>query len=111
MAEPIVVTDQTFEQAVLQASLPVVVDFWASWCPPCRMAAPVVEALAGEYAGKIQFVKLNVDENPGTAVKYSVRSIPTFIVFQGGKPLTQLVGFRPKGEFKQALEEALKPPQ
>lgn len=109
MPEPVAVTDKDFDQVVLKAALPVVVDFWAPWCGPCRLAAPVVAALAKEYAGKITFAKLNVDENPQTAIKYSVRGIPTFILFQEGKPMKQLVGYRPREEFKETLEQALNP--
>lgn len=107
MTKPVAITDQDFEQAVLKSSLPVVVDFWAPWCAPCRMAAPVVEELAQDYAGKVNFAKLNVDENHESAVKYSVRGIPTFLLFQGGKVITQVVGFRSKAEFKKVLDEAL----
>lgn len=109
MAEPLAVTDKDFDQIVLKSALPVMVDFWAPWCGPCRMAAPVVTALAQEYAGRVTFAKLNVDENSQTPVKYSIRGIPTFILFQEGKPMTQLVGYRPKEEFRQALEQVLSP--
>ncbi len=104
MAKPREVTDTTFNQEVLQASKPVLVDFWAPWCGPCRMVAPVVEELAEEYDGKVDFVKLNTDDNPNTAVKYGIRSIPTLLVFKEGEPVGQIVGFRPKSDLKQRLD-------
>jgi thioredoxin 1 len=86
------VTDQNFEQEVLQSSLPVLVDFWAEWCGPCRMVAPIVEQVAQENAGKLKVVKLNVDENPQTPPKFSIRGIPTLILFKDGKPAATQVG-------------------
>jgi len=107
MAKPREVTDSTFEQEVLRASKPVLVDFWAPWCGPCRMVAPVVEELAVEYDGKVEFVKLNTDDNPNTAVKYGIRSIPTLLVFKDGQPVGQIIGFRPKSDLKQRLDAVL----
>jgi len=107
MAKPREVSDNTFDQEVLKSSRPVLVDFWAPWCGPCRMVAPVVEELAREYDGKVEFVKLNTDDNPNTAVKYGIRSIPTLLVFKGGEPVGQIVGFRPKSDLKQRLDAAL----
>lgn len=104
MAKPRDVTDETFEREVLQATKPVLVDFWAPWCGPCRMVSPIVEELADEYAGKVEFVKLNTDDNPNTAVKYGVRSIPTLLVFKGGQPVGQIIGFRPKSDLKRRLD-------
>ena len=104
MAKPREVTDITFEQEVLKDANPVLVDFWAPWCGPCRMVAPIVEELAEEYDGKVEFVKLNTDDNPNTAVKYGIRSIPTLLVFKGGQPVGQIVGFRPKSDLKQRLD-------
>ena len=104
MAKPRDVSDNTFDQEVLKSSRPVLVDFWAPWCGPCRMVAPVVEELAREYDGKVEFVKLNTDDNPNTAVKYGIRSIPTLLVFKGGEPVGQIVGFRPKSDLKQRLD-------
>ncbi len=104
MAKPREVTDSTFEQEVVNAAKPVLVDFWAPWCGPCRMVAPVVEELADEYAGKVEFAKLNTDDNPETAVKYGIRSIPTLLVFKGGEPVSQIIGFRPKNDLKQRLD-------
>jgi len=104
MAKPRDVTDQTFEQEVLKSDKPVLVDFWAPWCGPCRMVAPIVEELSEEYAGKVDFVKLNTDENPDVSVKYGIRSIPTLLVFKGGEAVGQIVGFRPKSDLKQRLD-------
>lgn len=104
MAKPKDVTDSTFEQDVLKASNPVLVDFWAPWCGPCRMVAPIVEELADEYAGKVDFYKLNTDDNPNTSVTYGIRSIPTLLVFKDGEPVGQIVGFRPKSDLKQRLD-------
>jgi len=104
MAKPREVTDSDFDKEVLEAGKPVLVDFWAPWCGPCRMVAPIVEELADEYDGKVEFVKLNTDDNPNTAVKYGIRSIPTLLVFKKGKPVGQIVGFRPKSDLKQRLD-------
>ena len=107
MSKPITVDDSNFAQAVLQAKTPVLVDFWATWCGPCRMVAPVVEELAEEYEGRISFAKLDVDQNPKTAVKYGIMSIPTLLIFKKGEPISQIVGFRPKKELKRSLDAAL----
>ena len=96
MAKPVEVTDATFEEAVLQADLPTVVDFWAVWCGPCKMIAPVLEEIASDYAGKLQVTKLDVDYNNESAARYGVMSIPTLILFKGGKPVERIVGFMPK---------------
>ena len=104
MAKPRDVTDSNFEQEVLKADKPVLVDFWAPWCGPCRMVAPVVEELADDYAGRVEFVKLNTDDNPDTAVKYGIRSIPTLLVFKEGEVAGQIVGFRPKKDLAERLD-------
>ncbi|MBI2864688.1 MAG: thioredoxin [Chloroflexi bacterium] len=107
MAHPIDITDQTFEEKVIKAGAPVLVDFWAEWCGPCKMVAPLVEDLAGEYQGRMEFVKLNVDQNPDTASKFGVLSIPTLIIFKEGAEKARIVGFKPKGQLKKAIEEAM----
>jgi len=107
MSKEIVVNDGDFEQTVLQAETPVLVDFWAPWCRPCLMVAPVLEELAEEYSGRITIAKLNVDQNPATASQYHVMSIPTMIIFKEGKPISNIIGFKPKEQLKQDLDAAL----
>ena len=107
MSHPTDTTDTTFQTDVLDNDTPVLVDFWAPWCGPCRMVAPIVEELAEEYDGKVKFVKLNTDENPQIAGKYGIRSIPTLLVFKNGEAVSQIVGFRPKSDLAKRLEEAL----
>ncbi len=107
MSKPIVVGDSNFDRTVLQAETPVLVDFWAAWCGPCRMVAPVVEELAEEYEGRISFAKLDVDQNPKTAARYSIMSIPTLLIFKKGEPISNIVGFRPKEELKRSLDAVL----
>jgi thioredoxin 1 len=101
------VTDQTFESDVIKSDLPVLIDFWAPWCGPCRMVAPIVKELAGEYEGKVQFRKLNTDENPMVAAKLNIRSIPTLMLFKNGQQVGQIVGFRPKASIKEKIDAAL----
>ncbi len=101
------VTDRTFEEVVGRAPVPVVVDFWAAWCPPCRQIAPLVDELAGAYDGRVRFVKLNVDENPDVAGHYNVRSIPTLGIFRNGNMIDRLIGFMPKQELMRRIESAL----
>lgn len=107
MAHPADTSDATFQADVLQSDVPVMVDFWAPWCGPCRMVAPIVEELSSEYDGRVKFVKLNTDENPRVASAYGIRSIPTLLVFKGGELVGQIVGFRPKGDLSKRLDEAL----
>ncbi len=101
------VTDKNFASEVLQSTLPVLVDFWATWCGPCRAISPIVEELAKEYSGKVKITKLNVDENPATPSQYGVRGIPTLILFKGGKVLNQIVGSVPKARLKAMIDQAL----
>ena len=107
MSQPVEVNDSNFGQMVLQAKTPVLVDFWAAWCAPCRMVAPVVEELAKEYEGKVSFTKLDVDQNPRTASQYGIMSIPTLLIFKNGAPVSNIVGFRPKADLKRSLDAAL----
>ena len=97
------ISDDTFETEVLQSGTPVLIDFWAPWCAPCRAIAPVVEELAAEYAGKIKVLKMNVDDNPRTPSKYGVRGIPNLILFQGGQVKEQIVGAVPKSQLVKAI--------
>jgi thioredoxin 1 len=107
MTKPLEVTDNDWETEVVNSDQPVLVDFWAPWCGPCRMVAPIVEELAGEYDGQVKFVKLNTDENVATASRYGIRSIPTIMVFNGGEAVDQVIGFRPKSELKKKLDQVL----
>ncbi|MFO7151883.1 MAG: thioredoxin [Bacillota bacterium] len=101
--KPITLTDDNFEQEVLNSDVPVLVDFWAPWCGPCRMMAPVIDELAEEYDGRIKVGKLNVDENPNSAGAFGIMSIPTLILFENGQPSKKLIGFRPKEEIVSEL--------
>lgn len=107
MSKPMEVNDSNFNQMVLQSKTPVLVDFWAVWCGPCRMVAPVVEELASEYEGKVTFAKLNVDENPKTSSQYGIMSIPTLLIFKDGAPVSNIIGFRPKAELKKSIDTVL----
>lgn len=103
MAE-IKLTDQNFEQEVLHADLPVLVDFWASWCGPCQMLAPVIAEIAEEYAGKVKVGKVNVDEQPNLANRYGIASIPTVMLFKNGEVVSTSLGYRPKNELETMLK-------
>jgi len=96
------VTDENFETDVLQAETPVVVDFWAPWCGPCRAVEPILEELSTEHGERIRFAKVNIDDNPGYASRYGVLSIPTTILFEGGEPRETVVGARPRSHYEQA---------
>lgn len=100
-------TAANWQAEVLESPQPVLVDFWAAWCGPCRMIAPIIEELAAEYEGQMVVGKLNVDEHPAVAAQYGVMSIPTLIVFRGGQPVERLVGFAPKKDLKQRIDRAL----
>ena len=107
MSEPITIDDSNFDQVVLQAETPVLVDFWAPWCRPCLMVAPILDELAEEYSGRVNIARLNVDQSPKAATRYSVMAIPTMLIFKEGKPVSNLVGFRPKAELKRSLDAVL----
>ena len=107
MGKPIVVDDSNFDQIVLQAKTPVMVDFWAPWCRPCVMVSPILEELAEEYADRLTLAKVNIDQNAKTAAKYRVMAIPNLIIFKDGKPASQIVGYKPKQELKRELDAIL----
>jgi thioredoxin 1 len=101
------VTDSSFKQEVLDSEVPVLVDFWAPWCGPCRMVAPVVDEIAQQYEGQVKVVKLNTDENPNVASQYGIRSIPTLMIFKGGQRVDMVVGAVPKTTLSNTLEKYL----
>jgi len=105
MADVVNVTDADFEEQVIKSEQPVLVDFWAEWCGPCRQIAPIIKQLATDYDGRIKVAKLNVDESPQTAGKYGIRSIPTVLAFKGGQVVEQLMGARPKASFEELAEK------
>ena len=107
MAEPIEVTESNWDDQVINSEVPVLVDFWAEWCGPCKMVAPLVAELAEEYDGKVAFKKVDVDANPNTPAQFGIRGIPTLIVFKGGEEVTRIVGFRPKADIQSAIDQAL----
>jgi len=101
------VTDETFDRDVLESERPVLVDFWAPWCGPCRMLAPVVEAIAEEYDGRLTVAKLNVDDNPAMARRYQVMGIPTLILFKDGQPVDRMVGYMAKEDLRRRVDASL----
>ena len=107
MADVQQVSDESFDREVLKADLPVLIDFWAPWCGPCKAIAPVVEELAKEYAGKLKVVKMNVDDNPQTPSKYGVRGIPNLILFKGGEVRDQIIGAVPKAQLVKAVTQVV----
>jgi thioredoxin 1 len=107
MAEITDVTDATFEGEVLKSETPVIVDFWAEWCAPCRAIAPIVKDLATQYGDKLKVVKMNIDESPQTPGTYGIRSIPTVLAFKNGEVVSQLTGARPKGDFEEFVNNVL----
>ena len=107
MPEPIHVEDSTFQAQVLQNERPVIVDFWAPWCAPCKLMAPVFEELSEEYGEKVVFTKVNTDENYDTATQYGIQSIPTLVIFHNGREVNRLVGYAPKPQLKRQIDRAL----
>jgi len=110
MAKPVHITEQSFDQEVVKAETPVLVDFWAEWCGPCRLIAPIVEDFAREYEGKLKVAKVDVDDNQNLAMKFSIMSIPTLGVFKGGQLVERIVGYMPKAALKRRVDAALGAP-
>lgn len=107
MSDHLQFTDASFKEEVLDSDLPVLVDFWAEWCGPCRIVSPIVEQIAEEYQGRLKVGKLNVDENPQTAIQFGIRGIPTLLLFKGGQPVEQIIGAVPKSYITDKLESHL----
>ena len=107
ISEPIHVTDETFEKAVLQSPTPIIVDFWAPWCNPCKMVAPILERIAKDYAGKVIVAKVNTDESSQYAQKYGVQGIPTMLFIANGKVAFSIVGYKPEPDIRSAVDEFL----
>jgi len=107
MAELAEITDDTFETEVLNSDTPVVIDFWAEWCAPCRQIAPIIKDLAAQYEGQVKVVKMDIDANPGTPGKYGIRAIPTVLAFKNGEVVEQLQGARPKADFEAQIKNLL----
>lgn len=106
MAE-LIITESNFEQEVVNSDVPVLLDFWAPWCGPCKMLLPIVDEIASEYEGKIKVGKVNTDENMSLSSQFQITSIPCLIIFKNGKPINKLVGFRPKNDIKKELDNVL----
>ena len=107
MGKPVYIDDNNFDTTVIKSEMPVLVDFWAPWCGPCKAVAPILDDLAKDYKGKIVIAKLNVDESPQNASKYGVSAIPTMLIFKNGEPVQSIVGYKPKAELKKAIDEIL----
>ena len=107
MEHEITLTDQNFDTQIQESSEPVLVDFWAPWCMPCRIVGPILSQLAEEYKGQLKVAKVNVDDSPKSATEYGIRSIPTLLLFKDGKPMAQIVGLRSKADLKKHLDAAL----
>ena len=107
MSQPITFTDDNFDSEVLTSDVPVLVDFWAEWCGPCKMIAPSIEELANEYDGKAKVGKMDVDSNQNTSMKYGIRSIPALLIFKGGEVVEQIIGAVPKGQIQSKLDASL----
>lgn len=107
MSNEIQLSDGNFEQEVLKSAQPVLVDFWAEWCGPCKMIAPLIEELSKEYGGRVKVCKVNVDECPDSSAKYHIQAIPTLMFFKGGKPVAEMVGLKSRDELKRRLDELL----
>ena len=107
MTHPVAITDSSFDEEVLKSDVPVLVDFWADWCGPCKMIAPIVAELAEEYDGQVKFAKMDVDANPSTPMQFGIRGIPTLLIFDGGSAVDQVVGAVPKSVLKSRLDNAI----